>query len=327
VAGDLSPNARSYLQRIRGSGWHLAGLIDAVLVYAGEQMPADEGRVVRINVVPLMRDVVGMFEAQASDKSLALELVVSGDELFVKAQEGKLRQILINVIGNAIKFTDAGQVTALVSASEQQVVMQIVDSGVGIGRAHLKRLWEPFHLADASHTRTQGGIGLGLALTHQLTEQIGGTVSVDSKLGSGTTVTIELPRVAAPEGTRVELNGTRVLVVDDEDAVLRIMARTLARYGGEVTQAESGQQALENISENGAFDVVVTDISMPGMTGIQFAQLLSERRYPAPVLFVTGAELNADEHAAINALGGNLLKKPFDMAELAKRVQLLVPSA
>jgi signal transduction histidine kinase len=326
VAGDLSTDARSYLQRIRGSGWHLAGLIDAVLLYAGEQMPADDGRIVRINVVSLLRDVVQMFEAQARDKSLTLALEADADEVFVNAQERKLRQILINLIANAIKFTEEGRVIAHVRATQERVAIQIADTGIGIGKAHLKRIWEPFHMADASHTRTQGGMGLGLALTRLLTEQIGGHISLQSKFGSGTTVTLELARVSAPEITRIQLNGTRILVVDDEDAVLRIMARTLARYGGQVSQAESGQQALERVSDNGSFDVVVTDISMPGMTGIEFAQALSEQGYPAPILFVTGAELNTDETAAVNSLGGNLLKKPFDMAELGKRVQLLVPA-
>ncbi len=326
VAGKLTDDTRGYLQRIRASGWHLAGLIDAVLLYAGEKMPADDTRIVRLDVGELVRDVVGMFETQARDKGLALELDAASSAIFVNTHERMLRQILINLLSNAIKFTERGRIRVQVRAHEQHAVIDVTDSGIGIEAEHLARLWEPFHMADASHTRTRSGMGLGLALTHQLAEQLGARVAVQSTPGDGTTFTLELPRAEAAETARVQLTGVRILVVDDETAVLRIMARTLARYGGEITQAESAPQALAAVAGN-AFDVVVTDISMPGMTGIELASTLKAQQYPAPILFVTGAELNADEHAAIRALGGHLLKKPFDMVELGRRVQQLAATS
>ena len=105
------------------------------------------------------------------------------------------------------------------------------------------------------------------------------------------------------------------------------MVRTLMRYGGQVTQAESAQDALDCITREDPFDVVVTDISMPGMTGIEMAQQLKARRVAAAILFVTGAELDDDDHAEIARLRGQLLRKPFDMVELAKTVQQLAGKA
>jgi signal transduction histidine kinase len=324
LAGPQSQEGKNYVDRIRASGWHLVGLIDAVLLYTSGKTPAEGVEQQRVEVAELVRTTAQMFEEEAQRKSLALH-VAAGEPAWVISDLRKLRQIIINLLDNALKFTEQGQVDVRVHAREQTVVIDIIDTGIGIGPAHMEHIFEAFQQVDATHTRTRGGMGLGLALTRQLADQIGAQLTAKSSL-EGSTFTITLPRAEQHASRAVGLNGARVLVVDDEAGVRRIMVRTLTRYGGEVTQAESAQEAIGIINQNGGFDVLVTDISMPGMTGIQMAQHLKAGSFTSPILFVTGAELDREDQAAIAELGGRLLRKPFDMVELVKEVQQMAES-
>ena len=321
LAGEQSAEAKGYADRIRASGWHLVGLIDAVLLYASGKAPAGEMRDQRVDVGELIAATAQTFEHEAVRNGLELRVVVPEPALVITDLR-KLRQIITNLLSNALKFTDRGGVDLRAYTRGGKVMIVISDTGIGISPAHMPHIWEPFRQADASHTRTRGGMGLGLALTQQLADQIGARLSVQSILGSGSTFSIELPQAKDDDVRAISLNGARVLVVDDEAGVRRIMARTLTRYGGDVTQAQSGPEALERIKQD-EFDVLVTDISMPEMTGIELVRRVKALRVPSPVLFVTGAELDDEDLAYIAELNGKLLRKPFDMAELAKTVQLL----
>jgi signal transduction histidine kinase len=323
LAGELSEVGKTYTHRMRASGWHLAGLIDAVLFYTGGKLPAQHDVTSNLDVHQLVAEVVGMFRAQAQDKSLMLEFEAPTDPVFVDVDERNLRQILINLISNAVKFTEQGSIIVSLRSSPDTVRIEVRDTGIGIAGEDLVRIWEPFQALDASHTRTQGGMGLGLALTRQLVEQMGAHINAASTAGSGATFSVELPKTVHRERTTLQLNGVNILVVDDEPTVRKIMARTLARHGALVSEADSVIEALKQIAQKRP-DVLVTDISMPGMTGIQLGEQLQAQRVDVPVLFVTGAELDARDEASIAALGARLLKKPFDMFELARAVQILV---
>jgi len=294
-----------------------------VLFYTGGKLPAEHDATARLDVRALVDEVVGMFTAQAADKKLALEFDQPPEAVYVDVDERKLRQILINLLSNAVKFTEAGSIIVSLRAAADTVRIEVRDTGMGIDAADLTRIWEPFQLLDASHTRTHGGMGLGLALTRRMTEQLGARISAESTVGSGARFIIELPMSDPHQRARPLLAGARILAVDDEPTVRRIMARTLAQHGGEVREAESAPEAL-GIIESEMPDVLVTDISMPGMTGIQLVETLRARRLDVPVLFVSGAELDAREQASIVALNARLLRKPFDMVELARAVQALL---
>jgi signal transduction histidine kinase/CheY-like chemotaxis protein len=322
LAGDLSPVGKTYMNRLRASGWHLAGLIDAVLFYTGGKLPAEHDATGRLDVRALVAEVVGMFTAQAADKKLELEFDQPSDAVFVDVDERKLRQILINLLSNAVKFTQRGNIVVSLRGTGDTARIEVSDTGIGIDAEDLDRIWEPFQLLDASHTRTQGGMGLGLALTRRMTEQLGARISAESTIGRGAKFIMELPKSDPHARTNPLLSGARIVVVDDEPTVRRIMARTLTQHGAQVREAQSAAEALDTI-EKDLPDVLVTDISMPGMTGIQLVETLRARRVDLPVLFVSGAELDAREQASLVALNARLLRKPFDMVELARSVQAL----
>jgi signal transduction histidine kinase len=323
TSGELPVEAQAHVHRIRASGWHLLSLIDAILLFAEGQLPVGDTRQERVDVAEMLRDTLSSFETEAARKGLSLRLESPADAAWVTTDPRRLRQILINLIENAVKFTARGGVTVSITKQENDVAIAVTDTGIGIDAEHLAHIWEPFQLVDATHTRTHGGVGLGLAVTRQLAVQLGARLSVTSLPGVGSTFAVQVPGAEARQQAGIVLHGTRVLVVDDETGVRRIMARTLTRYGAHVTQAESAQQALDCVATHGTFDVLVTDISMPGMTGIELAQQLSRQSEVAPVLFVTGAELDAADRSNIEALDGRLLRKPFDMVELARTVASL----
>jgi CheY-like chemotaxis protein len=323
IAGELSAEGKTYMHRIRASGWHLVGLIDAVLFYTGGKLPAEHATVARVDMRAILREMATMFGAQANDKKLTLTLDAPEEPVYVDVDERKLRQILTNLVSNAVKFTERGSIVLGLRASVDTARIEVRDTGIGIDAENLKRIWEPFQLIDASHTRTQGGMGLGLALTRRLTEQLGARINAVSTPGRGATFTLELPRTDSQDRGQLRLDGTRILVVDDEPTVRRIMVRSLARHGAQVSEAESAYEAMKVIDQK-ALDVLVTDISMPGMTGIQLGERIQAQKLGIPILFVTGAEMDARDQASIAALDARLLKKPFDMFELARTVQSLM---
>ena len=327
VAGRLSPESRKFVDRIRSSGWHLVGLIDAVLLYASGRPAGEQIRNDNIELLTLIREVAESFESQAGDKGIALVVHAGARPIVVWSERARLREVLVNLISNAVKFTEQGSVTISVAEPGDQVIVDIVDTGIGIDAQHLAHIWEPFEQIDDPHTREHGGMGLGMALTRLLAEQMSVPLNVESEVGKGTTVRLTLARAAQPQ-TRDELrlDGVRVLVVDDEPSVRRIMARALARYGATITEAHSAHEALDLLANGTTVDAIVTDISMPGMNGIDLARTLRSRGHAPPLLFVTGAELSDADRAQIDAMQARLLNKPFDMTELAHSVLQLVRS-
>jgi signal transduction histidine kinase/CheY-like chemotaxis protein len=318
VGGPLPPEARKFVDRIRSSGWHLVGLIDAVLTYASGRPAGEQIRNDEVDLPTLFRETLSTFEAHARDKQVELKIEVPSDPAIAWTDRARLRMVLSNVVSNAVKFTERGGVVLRALPSDQNIVVEVTDTGIGIDPKFLAHIWEPFEQEDDPHTREVGGMGLGMALTRVLCDQMSVPITVESQLGAGTTVRLVLPRAAAtPEPVR--LDALRLLVVDDETSMRRIMTRTLERFGAVVTEAENAQRALDLIQGN-SYEVIVTDISMPGMNGIEMGKTLEKRSVKIPLVFVTGAELDREDRDAIKALGARCLQKPFDMAELARAV-------
>ena len=195
VVGSTSGPQKEMLARIQTSSWHLVGIIDEILTFSRAESGKLEVHATATDLVEVAREVLRIVEPQANDHGLRLSLEETGERLEISTDRGKVRQILINLVGNAVKYTPTGSVTVLIDTTESDwAAVHVSDTGPGIG-AHLRELiFEPFTQVDGSHTRATGGAGLGLAICRRLAELIGGEVTLESTIGAGSTFTLRLPK-------------------------------------------------------------------------------------------------------------------------------------
>ena len=289
---DLTIEQREHLEIARGSADSLLAILNDILDFS----KIEAGRLDLDPVEFAPREMV-----EHTLKTLALRAHQKGLELTCEVDPtvpgvligdaGRVRQVLVNLVGNAIKFTPSGEVAVSVTpdASESRGVLlhfRVVDTGIGIAREKVAQIFDAFTQADASTTREYGGTGLGLAISTRLVEMMGGRIWVESEPGSGTTfhftVALERPAgvavIARPESA--SLNGVSALVVDDNATNRRILSDALRRWGMDVVAAEGGAEALEALAgwraEGRDFDVVLLDCRMPKMDGFALAQHIQE---------------------------------------------------
>ena len=191
IDGALNDSQLKQLSRIRAGADHLLGLIDEVLTFSRVEAGKEVLREDEVRLRPLIEEAVVMVMPLAEAKGLSLRVDVPDAQL--QTDGGKLRQILLNLLSNAVKFTDRGEISVRVRESEDRVEVRVVDTGIGIARENLERIFEPFWQVEQSPTRRAGGTGLGLSVSRSLARLLGGDVAVESKLGEGSTFTLTLP--------------------------------------------------------------------------------------------------------------------------------------
>ena len=279
---ELTELQRGHLETVSRSGDSLLSLINDVLDFSkieSGELDLDEAP---FDLEALVYDVAQLFAAQAATKDLDLLVDIratQGREVVGDAL--RLRQVLSNLVSNAIKFTSRGHVVVRVTGDvrpDDRLDLRIVvaDTGIGIPLEHRDRLFRSFSQVDDSATRAYGGTGLGLAISQRIVSAMGGAITVDSTAGVGSTFTVVFPLALEPqpaEGARVpSLRGCRVLVVDDNPTNLEILDHQLGRAGASVVLVDSAEQALQRLSGGEVFDLCVTDQHMPVMTGVELAQ-------------------------------------------------------
>ncbi|WP_421931983.1 ATP-binding protein [Phenylobacterium sp.] len=321
---ETDPVQASRLETLMESGEHLLSILNDILdmskVNAGrlDITPAPEN-------LPLFLDrAVAFWRARADEKAVALRLEADEDlPSHVWMDAIRVRQVLFNLIGNALKFTDQGAVTVRVAAqpvgeTAARIHISVIDTGPGIPEEHLPALFERFSQVDESEARRFGGTGLGLAIASQLTELMGGRVWVESQLGHGSTFHVEAifdlaqaPAAAAePVAEETPAADLDVLIVDDNPINLLVLQQILCAFGHRVEKAASGQAALDLLACR-PFDLTLMDIQMPGMSGAQVLQRLRAGSGPnqaIPVIALTAdvtsggrahyLELGFTEHTA-----------------------------
>jgi len=249
----------------------------------------------------------------------------------------RIQQVLLNLLGNALKFTHEGHVTLRVRGSDGALSLQVQDTGIGIDEAGIERIFDPFAQADASTTRRYGGTGLGTTIARQLCELMDGTIALSSRVGQGSTFTVQLP-LRVYEGlhpsehahtftrVRAQLPPLRVLAVDDVPANLELLQITLQRGGHKVLLATSGAQALEAFRSE-RFDVVLMDLQMPDMDGLEATRQMrsfeqAEHRRATPVVALSASVLEQDRRNARAAGMDGFASKPIEplrlMAEISR---------
>ncbi len=286
---DLAPQARHWIDRIVHASKVLLGLVNNVLDLS--KLEAGETKIYRRPASPeqVVRDTADLLWAQADAKGLALEVKVAEpmpEQLLIDVEH--VRQMLLNLVGNAVKFTDIGGVTVTVShdAAAQILGIDVTDTGPGMTADACAKLFQRFSQVDTSSTRRHGGTGLGLAICKELAEAMGGAITVRSEPGVGSTFSLRIPAPPCKAASEAEdgvgfadLAQARVLVIDDH-AVNRELARTiLEACGAEVVEAASGQAGVDEAAWT-PFDVILLDIRLPDMDGPAVFDLL--RATPGP---------------------------------------------
>jgi PAS domain S-box-containing protein len=275
----------------------------------------------------LLTEVATAHQALATAKGLSFTVAL-GDwpTPHVQADALRLRQIVTNLVSNAVKFTHHGGVALRFELRGGQLHGQITDTGVGMAAADVARVFEPFAQADESNTRPFGGAGLGAAIAQQLVRLMGGTLRVQSQVGQGTTVDIELPLPTGapalhdPTAPVAAVRPLRALLVDDLPLNLKLLTTIMEKQGHHVTAVDSGEAALAAMAQGG-FDVVLMDVQMPGMTGLEATQKIRQleaqaQRRPTPVIAVTASVLMSDREAAAQAGMDGFVGKPIKVSVL-----------
>jgi two-component system sensor histidine kinase EvgS len=322
----------------------IGDILDIARIESGRLSLAPE----RVNLVETIASVVRIFDGLARQKNLTLPLTITptGLDVDVHLDPMRFKQVLSNLISNAIKFTEHGQVRVNLEvmpagvAGHSIVQLTIQDTGIGISAEDQQRLFEPFAQADNTHQQTRGGAGLGLVISRNLCEMMGGQLQLSSQLGTGTQVCLSLPLQTQPSEVtcsrvepeiRVSITPLNILVVDDHPANRLLMCQQLEFLGHRFSVAEEGQSALETW-QAALFDLVIADCNMPVMNGYELTRAIRRLeqqtgRAPCTVLGFT-ANAQPEEIQRCKQAGMNdCLFKPLSLSVLSQWVNELQPTA
>ena len=329
---DADENRQVFLDGIKKSSIHLLAIINDILDYSKIESGKLEMETIGFRIKDVLNDIFVSLKESAGQKNIRFEYnidkctpeILLGDPV-------RLKQILLNLAGNAIKFTEKGKVEIHCEPfheHENQVTLKISvkDTGIGIGKDKLVSIFKEFNQADTSTTRKYGGSGLGLTISRKLVELQNGTISVESIEGKGSVFTFVIPYAKGSE-TDIEeeeqvylpdfplLKGKRILVVDDEELNRYLAEFILEQWKVEVEVAASGKQAIEKVINND-FDVILMDIQMPEMSGVEVVkyirnELEDKKKRSIPVIAVTANAINGEEEKYLNAGMNEYISKPF----------------
>ena len=324
----LDDEQREYAQMASSSAQALLGLINDILDFSKIEAGQLDIEQIEFDLRTLVSDVGDMLALRASEKQIELTCMVAPEvPSILQGDPGRLRQILLNLMGNAIKFTSEGEVAVsvnLICATETRLNLhfEIRDTGIGIPASKLENLFSPFTQADTSITRKFGGTGLGLSIARRLAELMGGGVGVNSVEGQGSTFWLDLPFMPqnangrVPSRDRSSLAGKRALVVDDNPTNRRLLEILLQSWGAEPLLAEGGLAALEMLQQEVAagrqIDVVILDMQMPELNGEQTAQRIKANPVwtGIPLILLTSVSQRGDAIRLSQAGFNAYLNKP-----------------
>ncbi|HTO06366.1 MAG TPA: ATP-binding protein, partial [Myxococcota bacterium] len=326
------------LRTIQRNGDYLLALLNDILDLSKIESGRLEVEHVTFSPVAVVRDVERLMRVRAEAKGVGFNVEFGGAvPTQVEGDPTRVRQILINLVGNAIKFTEIGEVRLRVQLRDEpapaRLCFEVIDTGIGITDAERSKLFRPFGQADSSTTRRYGGTGLGLTISKRLTDLLDGAIAVDSEPGHGTTFRVELPagnlqgvaRVPAlpaspeaepesPEGL-APLSG-RVLLVEDGQDNQRLIALLLAKAGLEPVIVENGQQAVERIHEarlsGTPFQLVLMDMQMPVMDGYTATRILRRQGFDGSIVALTAHAMDAERGRCLSAGCDDFATKPID---------------
>ena len=338
------------VETIKRNGEHLLGLINDILDLSKVEAGKMQIEPVRCSPCELVADVVSLMRVRATAKHLKLESDLTPPlPETILTDPLRLRQVLVNLVGNAIKFTDQGEVRIAVRLTEDsgqpRLRFDVTDTGIGMDEEQIGRLFQAFSQVDNSSERKFGGTGLGLCISKRITEAMGGKIEVHSTPGKGSTFSVTIdpgpldgirmientheallgcpPVVATEIPSKIELHG-RVLLAEDGPDNQRLIAFLLKKAGAEVKVAENGQiaydEALAAITQGTPFGVILMDMQMPVMDGYTATQQLREQGYTGPIVALTANAMAEDCQKCLDAGCDDYATKPIDRQKLLATV-------
>jgi two-component system, sensor histidine kinase and response regulator len=341
----LQPQQRLWAESVQDSGQHLLGVINDILDFSKIESGHMDLESVDFDLVELVEDALAMFAQPAENKGLELHSQFMPPDVpgALRGDPFRLRQIVANLISNAIKFTEEGEVVvrvALLGATETETRLSLCveDTGIGIAPEAQARIFEHFSQADGSTTRKFGGTGLGLAICKRLVELMGGSIRVESTPGQGAKFCLELQLPKATAGFEkaipapAMLGGTRVLVVDDNQTNREILQQQLGSWGMQVECAAGGEEALHRMAaavDTGTpFQLAILDMHMPKMDGMQLARTLhtQPRLAGTRLVMLTSTYASTDLRARQEAGILRHINKPIRRADLLRVISGVLAS-
>ncbi|MBE0597763.1 MAG: response regulator, partial [Desulfuromonadales bacterium] len=340
---DLNREQRDYLDMVKSSAESLLGVINDILDFSKIEAGILDFEEVEFSLRDMVEKTTETLAVRAHEKGLELACRIDPQvPTLVLGDPGRLRQVLTNLVGNAVKFTESGEVVVTVemqkdgrpSPGSHRLRFAVRDTGIGIAADKLDLLFQSFSQLDTSTTRSYGGTGLGLAISRQIVERLGGHIEVDSTPGEGSTFSfsIDLPMPVAAPGPMVpmDVRGLRILVIDDNETNGRILWEILHSWGMEVVLAKGGEEGLRALraatARHRGYDLLLLDSQMPGMDGFSVAAQikLDQALRELTIMMVTADDVKAAA-SRCRELGINrYLIKPVKQSELFNAIMDLM---
>ncbi|MCP4702229.1 MAG: PAS domain S-box protein [Gammaproteobacteria bacterium] len=337
----LTQQQRDYLQKVNDSACSLLGLLNDILDISKIEADKLELESIPFALDALLAQVTAMMSINTQQKGVALHARIElGLPLHLQGDPLRLKQILLNLTGNACKFTEQGEIVIgvrRIAGDEERVTLEfsVKDSGIGMTEEQQARLFDAFVQADNSTTRIHGGSGLGLTITKRLLDLMEGSIELHSRPGQGSTFTFiiafplsdqktfeahqEAAGIHPLDSSALDrIRGARILLTEDNPINLQVATEILEQAGMRVTVAGNGKEALAELAKHGAFDAVLMDIQMPEMDGYEAARLIRKNpRYEKlPVIAMTANALKGDKEKCLAAGMNDYVAKPIDVEQL-----------
>ena len=326
----MPEHRRQALETLKRSGEHLCGLIEDILDIALIEARKFDFKYQPIHFPSFIEHLVNLYKAQAEDKGLSFSCqAITALPQRIRGDEKRVWQILMNLLGNAIKFTSKGEIVFRIGYSCGVASFQIIDSGSGIDEQQLQNIFQPFARLDTPTGNAVAGSGLGLTISKILTEVMGGELTVQSKPGQGSTFSVRLllPSLGAENFTDMQVPvigyqgpRRRILVVDDQREHRELLLSLLEPLGFYLSEAGSGEKCLRKARDEQP-DLILLDISMPDIDGIETAMRLREQHFKMPIVVLSANAYPGDRMAAMNAGCTDFMTKPLQVPELMHKLK------
>lgn len=308
---------------INTSAKHLHAIVNEILDYSKVESNNVEFELTSFFLEGFLKEIAAEMSVKAKEKSIHLRLDISTSLRSIKLDRLRLKQVLLNLVSNAIKFTHEGEVVVSAKERNGHLLLEVADTGIGIPETALTKIFDEFTQADGSVARQFGGTGLGLSISRKLVQQMGGNISVTSTENVGSTFTVEFPietikgEEILPTNRPISIPklASKVLFIDDDNFVRLLIGKILAVNSIEFDEASSGIEGIQK-SQKENYALIITDLHMPGMSGIDAVKAIRKNNPSAKILFLS-ADMSHSMIQEMKEVGANgILQKPFSEVEI-----------